>query len=239
MCAAHIRDAQVAWGWRHRGTAQRRGPVARYLAGDTRQCHGAGRWRVVRGLLGNWQFCRDGRVCLLASRYLHVAGSRQEDRIMNQLSDIETFWQRYLSTLSEEEQKNTLPYVVDQFADTPEAATKVGRLVCDGVKTTTSSLVWGLEHNSEPLPKVGDIELIVDGNGEPLCIIELSEVEIKPFYAVDEQFAFDYGEGDRTLAYWLHANWEFHSHWCRQIGREPSDTMPIVFQRFRVLYSQK
>jgi uncharacterized protein YhfF len=155
---------------------------------------------------------------------------------MNQLSKIETFWQDYLSTLSEEDQHNAPIFVVDQFADTPEAATKVGKLVRDRIKTTTSSLVWGLEHIGEPLPKVGDISLIVDGNGEPLCIIELIEVEIKPFNAVDEQFAFEYGEGDRTLAFWLSDNWDFHSRWCIEIGREPSETMPIVFQRFRVLY---
>ena len=156
---------------------------------------------------------------------------------MNHPSKTEAFWQRYLSTLSEEEQKNALAYVVDQFADTPEAATKVGKLVRDGVKTTTSSLVWGLEHIGQPLPKVGNIELIVDGNGEPLCIIELTKVEIKPFNAVDEQFAYDYGEGERTQSYWLRDNWEYLSRWCHEIGREPSETMPLVFQRFRVLYS--
>ena len=155
---------------------------------------------------------------------------------MNQLSKIEIFWQSYLSTLSEEDRKNAPIYDVDQFANTPQAATKVGKLVRDGVKTTTSSLVWGLEHIGEPLPKVGDIELIVDGNGEPLCIIELTEVEIKPFNSVDEQFALEYGEGDRTLAFWLSDNWDFHARWCIEIGREPSETMPIVFQRFRVLY---
>ena len=158
---------------------------------------------------------------------------------MNQPSNIETFWQGYLSTRSEEDQKNAPTYIVDHFADTPEAATKVGKLVRDGVKTTTSSLVWGLEAIGVSLPKVGPIELIVDGNGEPLCIIELTEVEIKPFNTVDEQFALEYGEGDCTLAFWLQDNWEFHSQWCRQIGHEPSETMPIVFQRFRVLYPQK
>jgi len=155
---------------------------------------------------------------------------------MNQLSKTETFWQRYLSTLSEEEQKNAPTYGVDQFADTPEAATAVGKLVRDGVKTTTSSLVWGLEQIGEPLPSVGKIELIVDGDGDPLCIIELMEVAIKPFNAVDEQFAFEYGEGDRTLAFWRRDNWEFLSRWCVAIGCTPSETMPLVFQRFRVLY---
>ena len=158
---------------------------------------------------------------------------------MNQPSKTELFWQSYLSTLPEEEQKNPPPYVVDQFADTPEAATSVGKLVRDGVKTTTSSLVWGLEQIGQPLPKLGKIELIVDGNGEPLCIIQLMEVEIKPFNAVDEQFAFEYGEGDRTLAFWLRDNWDFLARECMAIGREPSETMPLVFQRFRVLYPQK
>lgn len=158
---------------------------------------------------------------------------------MNSRSKTEMFWQNYLSTLSDDDQRNSLTYVVEQFADTPEAATKVGKLVRDGVKTTTSSLVWGLEHIGEPLPQVGKIELIVDGQGEPLCIIELIDVEIKPFNAVDEQFAFDYGEGDRSLAFWLRDNWDFLSCWCIEIGREPSETMPLAFQRFRVLYPQK
>lgn len=158
---------------------------------------------------------------------------------MNQPANIDAFWQSYLATLSEDERKTPPAYTVDQFADTPEAATKVGALVRDGIKTTTSSLVWGLEAGGVPLPHVGAIELIVDGTGAPLCIIELTEVAIKPFNSVDERFAFEYGEGDRTLAFWLQDNWDFHSQWCRQIGREPSQTMPIVFQRFRVLYPPK
>ena len=157
---------------------------------------------------------------------------------MKQSSKIESFWQDYLSTISEEDRKNASAYLVDDFADTPEAATKVGKLVRDGIKTTTSSLLWGLEHGGEPIPKVGEISVVVDGNGNPLCVIEMMEVEIRSFNTVDEQFAFEYGEGERTLAYWLSDNWDFHSRWCREIGREPSETMPIVFQRFRLLYPQ-
>jgi uncharacterized protein YhfF len=157
---------------------------------------------------------------------------------MNQSSKIESFWQNYLSTLSEDDRKNASAYFVYDFADTPEAATKVGGLVRDGIKTTTSALLWGLEHDGEPLPKVGDIAVVVDGTGNPLCVIEMMEVEIRPFNTVDAQFAFDYGEGERTLAYWLSDNWDFHSRWCREIGREPTETMPIVFQRFQLLYPQ-
>ena len=107
------------------------------------------------------------------------------------------------------------------------------------MKTTTSSLLWGLEHEDIPLPNVGEVSVVIDGNGKPLCVIEMTEVEIRPFNTIDEQFAFEYGEGDRTLAYWLRDNWDFHSRWCREIGREPSENMPIVFQRFRLLYPEK
>jgi uncharacterized protein YhfF len=155
---------------------------------------------------------------------------------MKQPTNMEAFWQRYLATLSEEAQKNAPPYSVDQFADTPEAATSVGYLVQAGIKTTTSSLLWGLQHLGIPLPKVGNVELIVDGEGEPLCIIELTEVEIKPFNTIDEQFAYEYGEGERTLAFWRRDNWDFHSRWCTEIGRVGSEAMPIVCQRFRLLY---
>jgi len=155
---------------------------------------------------------------------------------MNKQTKTDLFWQSYLATLSEVERSKRLSYAVDQFADTPEAATKVGKLVRNGGKTTTSSLVWGLEAIGEPLPTVGEIERIVDGQGEPLCIIELIDVDSRPFNAVDEQFAFDYGEGDRALAGWLRDNWDFYARWCVEIGRTPSTTMPIAFQRFRVVY---
>jgi hypothetical protein len=54
---------------------------------------------------------------------------------MNQSSKIETFWQDYLSTLSEADRKNAPAYLVDDFADTPEAAQSSVR---DGIKTTTA-----------------------------------------------------------------------------------------------------
>jgi uncharacterized protein YhfF len=158
---------------------------------------------------------------------------------MNQSLKIEPFWQQYVATLSEEDRQNLSAYLVDDFADTPKAATRVGKLVRDGIKTTSSSLLWALEHEGIPLPKAGDISVVVDGDGDPLCVIEMTEVEIRPFHTVDEQFAFEYGEGERTLAYWLSDNWEYHSRACREIGREPSETMPVVFMRFRLLYPQR
>lgn len=157
---------------------------------------------------------------------------------MHSTNKTDTFWQTYLATLPANAKAHTQPYTVWDFADTPEAATKVGNLVRLGIKTTTSSLMWGLEEIGEPLPQVGELAIVVDGTGEPLCVIEVTEVEIKPFNAVDEEFAFAYGEGERTLADWRRDNWDYLARWCAEIGRIPSETMLLGCQRFHLLYPE-
>ena len=155
---------------------------------------------------------------------------------MNQTNKTDVFCQSYLATLPTAASAHTQPYTVWDFADTPEAATSVGHLVRHGIKIMTSSFMWGIAHIGESLPQVGELAVVVDGAGEPLCVIEVTAVEIKPFNAIDEQFAFDYGEGERALADWRRDNWGYLARWCVEIGRTPSETMPLGCQRFRLLY---
>jgi uncharacterized protein YhfF len=155
---------------------------------------------------------------------------------MQHTSQTDAFWQEYLATLPQEAPQRDLAYTVWDFADTPEAATKVGNLVRLGVKTSTSCLVWEMEQIGEPLPQVGEMAVVVDGQGAPLCVIEVTEVIVKPFDAVDEQFAFEYGEGLRTLADWRADSWDYWGRTCERIGRVLSNSMPLGCQRFRLVY---
>ena len=41
-----------------------------------------------------------------------------------------------------------------------------------------------------------------DGSDNPVAVIETMELSIKAFNEVDEQFAYDYGEWDRSLEGW-------------------------------------
>jgi len=116
-------------------------------------------------------------------------------------------------------------------------ADELGRLVQAGIKTATSILVWDLEQSGEAHPVIGNVEIVVDGSGNPLCIIELTEVATRPFNAIDEAFAFDYGEGDRTLAWWRQAIWDSYAVESQQSGYKLSQTMPLICIRFRLLYT--
>jgi uncharacterized protein YhfF len=150
---------------------------------------------------------------------------------------VRVFWQSYLASLPEEHPARQcgLPPAWG-FGDSPEMEDELGRLVYDGIKTATCSSLWEMEHDGEPLPKPGDLSIILDGRSNPLCIIETTEVEVKPFNAVDAAFAYDEGEGDRSLAYWQTAHGRFFSRSLKAIGRAPDETMLLVCERFRVVW---
>lgn len=154
---------------------------------------------------------------------------------MDRSEKIRTFWQAYVDSLPSDA---VVPdtYEVWSFGMGAKQADALGQLVKTGTKTATCGLLWEYEAEGEALPQPGDHSLITAGNGDPLGIIETTEVEIKAYNEVDARFAYEEGEGDRSLTYWRQVHWEFFSRVCPVIGREPSVTMPLVCERFRLVF---
>jgi uncharacterized protein YhfF len=111
------------------------------------------------------------------------------------------------------------------FGDTERQADELAKLVLDGVKTATCSNLDG-----EGIPQPGDIFVVVDGKNEPVCAIELTTVDMKPFDQVDEAHALAEGEGDKTLAYWRREHQRFFEEY-----ELFSPDMTLVLMDFKVL----
>lgn len=122
------------------------------------------------------------------------------------------------------------------FGSTPKQADRLCSLVRDGTKRATAGLEWTYDAEGEPRPEPGDVSVVTDGEGNPGAVIETVEVEMVPFNEVPEGFAALEGEGDKSLEYWRKVHWKFFRKECRKLGREPSDSMPVVCERFRVLH---
>jgi len=114
------------------------------------------------------------------------------------------------------------------FGHTKQEADELCALVVDGKKTATSAALYHFEE--EPPPEPGDKAVILDGSNRPRCVIEFTAVEPAVFDEVDAKFAFDEGEGDRSLAYWRKTHQEFFS----REGYFASD-MLLLCQHFRVI----
>lgn len=122
------------------------------------------------------------------------------------------------------------------FGNTPELADRLGALAAQGVKTATSSLLWEYQAEGEALPQAGELVIILDGAGQPLCMVEYLEVKVCPFDQVSEAHAFAEGEGDRSLAYWRAVHWAVYEQSCAALGLAPQPSMPVVCERFRVVH---
>jgi len=151
------------------------------------------------------------------------------------MDKIEQFWQVYLADCPEDAAGQSA-YVAEPFGDNPQLADELGQLIVQGVKTATCSALWEWEAEGSPLPEVGLMTIVLNGRNQPLCIIETIEVTIRPFNEVDEQFAYEEGEGDRSLAAWREGHWRYFSRVLPKIGRIPTQDMPLVCERFRVVY---
>ncbi len=130
------------------------------------------------------------------------------------------------------------PVVTDYFGDSPEMANRLLQLVLNGTKIATCSSKWEWEHENEMPLTPGTLAVILDGAGNARCILETLSVTPTPFCDVDEQFAYDEGEGERTLDWWRQAHWEFFSRTLPKIGKRPSEDMILLCERFRVIYQE-
>ena len=149
---------------------------------------------------------------------------------------IEQFWQAYLATLPEDAPARGATYDAEGFGDNPALADELGALVLEGKKTATCSALWEWEAEGNPLPQPGAFWIVLDGRGAPLCITETVEVTFRRYNEVDAAFAYDEGEDDRSLAAWREAHYRFFSRTLPAIGKEFTQEMPLVCERFRVVF---
>ncbi len=122
------------------------------------------------------------------------------------------------------------------FGDSPEMADELADLVVHGPKRATAGMLAEFEHDGEPVPDAGFHWVVLNGRGEPVCVIRTTEVQIKALKLVDEAFAWDEGEGDRTLDWWRRAHDRYFSRRCRELGMPFSDDLTVVFERFELLW---
>lgn len=131
-------------------------------------------------------------------------------------------------------------YQVWHFGDGAALAQELAELVLRGPKRATAGLLWEAEGDPNAMPVLGGYSVVTDGNGgEPLLVLRTAQVEIRPFAEVDADFAAAEGEGDGSLDYWRAAHWNYFSRRCEVLGRIPSEDMPVILERFDLVYPVK
>jgi uncharacterized protein YhfF len=118
------------------------------------------------------------------------------------------------------------------IGSTPASADEGARAIIEGVKSATSSPLWDFPDGC--IPYAGALSVLLDGQGKALAIVETVSVEIMPFDQVSEEFAFAYGEGDRSLAWFRQEIGRWYERSAARNGNTFTSGTPIICERIRV-----
>ncbi|PIB63724.1 RNA-binding protein, partial [Pseudomonas sp. 2822-17] len=86
------------------------------------------------------------------------------------------------------------------------------------------------------LPYAGLLNIILDGEGRAVAIVETTTVEVVPFDEVTAEHAYLEGEGDRSLMYWRDVHEAFFKKELDAIDHAFHNKIPVVCERFKVVY---
>lgn len=146
------------------------------------------------------------------------------------------FWRRFRR--SRRDVVASEPKDVFAFGDHRELADELAALVARGVKRATTSVRVAYDLEDAPLPAVGDLCIVLDGAGTPVCVIETTEVVETTLGGVDARFAADEGEGDGSLAWWRAAHESAFAREAAALGYTVDDDLVVVCERFRLVWPE-
>ena len=121
------------------------------------------------------------------------------------------------------------------FDLTEEWANKLLELVMSGKKKATASSLYHYELTGGRLPQVNDYNIVTDWDGNPHCVIRTTEVTILPFNEITFDICKREGE-DENLESWQQGHRHFFTEDGKEMGYEFSETMPVVFEDFDVMF---
>lgn len=128
--------------------------------------------------------------------------------------------------------------VLELAAPGPERESGISAILA-GTKTAMTGLPALVERAGEPLPAAGDRLRVVDSNGRPVAVIELTRVDTEPISAVTDDYARAEGRGYRDAAQWRTAHEEFFrgEFVTQYLGHRPeiTDDTVVLTQRFRLV----
>lgn len=148
---------------------------------------------------------------------------------------INTFWENFLFKTNRD--KDTKYIDCFHFELTEKWANELLRLVLIGQKQATSSSLLAYQSEGDRVPQVGDLSIVTDWEGTPKCVIETTNVMIIPFKDITFDICKREGEDD-NLESWRQGHINFFSREGEELGYTFTEDMPVVFEDFKMVFSE-
>lgn len=145
---------------------------------------------------------------------------------------IQEYWERY----QEKAQVRLKMPSAWKFGDgTKEMADTLANLVIKGIKTATTASAIVHEIEEEPFPQVGEYAIILNGDDEPVAIIQYTQIDLVRMNEVSPAYAAAEGEGDLSYDYWYQTHVNFFTWELGLYDMTFTPDLLLVCQSFRVV----
>lgn len=109
------------------------------------------------------------------------------------------------------------------------------RMVAARQKQGTAHLLLDFQINGIPRRNVGDYWVVPTFENEPLFLVRVVDVFVKPFNEVPQSFAEREGEGEMTQRWWQDAHRAYFKPQCAKWGVEWREDLPTVCESFELV----
>ncbi|BFM51376.1 ASCH domain-containing protein [Marinomonas sp. THO17] len=150
----------------------------------------------------------------------------------------QTYLADYLKSLPKFKAEQYSSFSADYFCADEVNANLCAELILLGEKRASCSMAHWYYQENEVYPQVGHLQVVTNWQGQPVCIIEITQVLECPFNQISAEFAAAEGEGDKSLGWWRAAHWDFFSKECNELGITPKHDMMLVLERFKAVYPE-
>ena len=140
-------------------------------------------------------------------------------------------WQKYIAAHPENKKRR---YLAWHYGTDKQTADRWARFVRDGRIQGAAYCAWAFEFDHTQEPKTDDYSVILDWDGNAVCIVKTVRVETVPFDQVTDGLARL--EGSRNTLEWREEKGAQYKAICARIGLEFSESLPVLFERYEVVF---
>ena len=118
-----------------------------------------------------------------------------------------------------------------------DSTEEVLELIAIGDKTGTYTLPWIISATDLADPTVGDHIVLIDIDGNPRILVELTLIEQVNFGAITSEHTAIDGTPVRDLTVWKPLHTQYWNALLQPFNKKVDDDMPVLVEHFKLIYA--
>ncbi len=153
-------------------------------------------------------------------------------------AEVDAFWREACADRDIDPTSGRCAYTFAEIGKNVDtsAINELSDLATSGHKRGTTHLRIHFDQEQIAMRQPGDYWIVTKTTGEPMCLVRITNVDIKPFNQVELAFAASEGESDLSLDYWRRVHSAYFQEQCERWGVEWREDLPVVCESFDLVY---